>query len=96
MRFTKQNPKARLVALSATMPNVSQIAKWFTFLNGKETILINSNYRPIQLDVHYESYQDKRRYAEVEENKIEKAYELTAKKIKIDEQVLLFVHSKNI
>jgi replicative superfamily II helicase len=95
MRFTKQNPACKLVALSATMPNVSQIAKWFTFLNRKETILINSSYRPIQLDVHYETYQDKRKYSVVEDNKINKAYELTLKKIKIDEQVLLFVHSKN-
>jgi len=95
MRFTKQNPQARLVALSATMPNVSQIARWFTLLNGKETILINSNYRPLQLDIHYEIYNDKRKYSEVEENKILKAYNLTLKKIEMNEQVLLFVHAKN-
>ena len=30
MRFTRQNPHARVVFLSATMPNVSELARWLT------------------------------------------------------------------
>jgi replicative superfamily II helicase len=92
MRFTKQNPTCRIVFLSATMKNVSELAKWLSFLNGKKTELINSAYRPIELGIHYETYKDKGRYAAVEENKIQKTLELIDSKR--DEQFLIFVHAK--
>ena len=54
MRFTRKNPTCRLVGLSATMPNVKQVAEWFTKLNGKHTVVLDSNWRPTKLNVHYE------------------------------------------
>ena len=41
MKFTKIAPDCKIVALSATMPNVSEISQWIESLNGKETYLIN-------------------------------------------------------
>jgi len=92
MRFTEQNEKCGIVLLSATMPNVSEIAKWLTFLNKKETKLINSNYRPCKLDIHYEKYYDKDKYLNVENNKIEKAIEITQQHR--TDKFLIFVHAK--
>jgi superfamily II RNA helicase len=94
MRFTKQNPSCRIVFLSATMPNVDELARWLSSLNNKKTELINSQYRPIQLDIHYEPYDDYGKYQTVEVNKIQKTIELTQQIVKRDEQVLIFVHAK--
>jgi superfamily II helicase len=94
MRFTKQNTTCRIVFLSATMPNVDELAKWLTSLNNKKSELINSSYRPIQLDVHYEPYDDYGKYQTVEGNKIQRTVEITLKKYALGEQVLIFVHSK--
>ena len=94
MRFTKQNPTCRVVLLSATMPNVNELARWLTSLNSKKTELINSNYRPCQLDVHYEAYDDRGTYAVIESNKIKKAIEIT-QQYKQD-KFIIFTHTKQI
>lgn len=56
MRFTKLNPKARILFLSATMPNVGQLADWLTIMNGKKTDVVYSTWRPVTLQMHYEEY----------------------------------------
>ena len=53
MSFTKLNPKARIILLSATMPNCNELARWVQVLNRKETALIESDYRPCKLIPHY-------------------------------------------
>lgn len=80
MKFTEINPKARIVLLSATMPNVNQIAEWVSYsLTKKKTYVLNSEYRPVPLNVHYEIYDDSpRRYNQIEENKVEKCWKLLA------------------
>lgn len=94
MRFTKQNPNCRVVFLSATMPNVSELANWLTSLNGKKTELINSNYRPCNLDVHYEEYASGGlRYREAEAEKMNTAISIT-QQYKND-KFIIFVHAKN-
>lgn len=93
VRFTKQNPSCRVVFLSATMPNVDELAKWLSSLNGKKTELINSDYRPCQLDLHYEAYDDYGKYKTVEANKMQRAVEIT-QQFKSD-KFIVFVHSKN-
>jgi superfamily II RNA helicase len=94
IRFTKQNPSCRIVFLSATMPNVSELAGWLTLLNGKRTELINSNYRPIELEKHYIRYNDMGRYQDQEKSKIAEAINLTIEKVSNGEQCIVFVHSK--
>lgn len=93
MKFTKISPNCRIVALSATMPNVVEISKWIESLNSKETYLINSKYRPCPLDIHYEGYEDFGTYEIKEESKIDKAIDILRKHK--DDKFLIFVHTKN-
>jgi helicase len=94
MRFTKQNPSCRIVFLSATMQNVDELSRWLSSLNGKKSELINSNYRPCILDIHYEQYDDYGKYQAVETNKVNRAVEIT-QQFKED-KFIVFVHSKNM
>jgi replicative superfamily II helicase len=94
MKFTKINPDCRIVFLSATMPNVGQIAEWVeNSLNEKETYLIKSSYRPCPLDIHWEQYKEDPNYEKNELSKIKSAM------IIIDEfkedKFLVFVHTKS-
>lgn len=94
MKFAKINPDCRIIGLSATMPNVYEIANWLSkALNKKKTYLINSKYRPCPLSIHYEEYEDQGTYEMKEDNKISKAVEIL-RKYK-DDKFLIFVHSKN-
>ena len=58
MRFTKVNPDAKIILLSATMPNVMQLAEWLSNLNKKDTFILESNYRPCKLNVHFKPFDD--------------------------------------
>jgi helicase len=94
MKFAKINPNCRIVGLSATMPNVHQIANWVgENLNNKKTYLINSKYRPCPLSIHYENYTDIGTYEMKENSKIDKAVDIL-RKYK-DDKFLIFVHTKN-
>lgn len=53
MRFTSINPDARVLFLSATMPNCGELAEWLTKLNGKATEVVFSSWRPVELQMHY-------------------------------------------
>lgn len=93
MKFTEINPKARLVLLSATMPNVEEIADWVSFsLTKKSTFMLRSAYRPVPLTVHYESYYDVGRYDQIEEEKVNKALEII--EWYPDDKFLVFAHTK--
>jgi len=94
MKFAKINPNCRIVGLSATMPNVRQIADWVgDNLNKKKTYFINSKYRPCPLSIHYENYEDIGTYEMKEESKIDKAVDIL-REYKED-KFLIFVHTKN-
>lgn len=93
MKFTEIAPHCRIVALSATMPNVSEITNWIESLNEKETYLINSKYRPCPLSIHYEKYDDIGTYEIKEESKIDKALDILRKHK--NDKFIVFVHSKN-
>jgi len=58
IKFSKLNPKGRIVLLSATMPNVDQISGWISSLTDRDTYFLESDYRPCPLHVHYERYDD--------------------------------------
>jgi len=93
MKFTEINPKARLVLLSATMPNVEEIADWISYsLTKRETFMLRSKYRPVPLTVHYESYYDTGKYDQVEEEKVNKALEII--EWYPDDKFLVFAHTK--
>lgn len=95
MRFTQQNPHARVVFLSATMPNVSSLGKWLTRLNGKPSVVVKSEWRPAPLDVHWVPYAHSKAfqaYADNQRRKIQAAIELILDHP--DDKFIVFVHSK--
>lgn len=93
MNFCQMAKNPRLVLLSATMPNVSQIAEWVSYtLTGKETYLLESTYRPCPLGVHFEIYNNVGMYEQQEEEKIEAALQIVSDYP--DDRFLLFVHTK--
>jgi len=93
MKFAKINPKCRIVLLSATMPNVSEIADWISYsLTKRKTFMLQSQYRPVPLTIHYESYYDKGKYDQIEEEKVNKAIEIV--EWYPDDKFLIFAHTK--
>lgn len=93
MKFTQIAPHARIVMLSATMPNVKEIAEWVSYdLTGRETYLINSDYRPCPLGIHWEEYEEAYGYEATEENKIDAALNIINDYP--EDKFLIFVHTK--
>lgn len=95
MRFTRQNPHARIVLLSATMPNVEELGGWLTHLNGKTTRVIDSAWRPTKLTVHWPHYSARGgpgSYHYNEARKREEAINLLTRYDK--DKWIVFVHSK--
>jgi replicative superfamily II helicase len=99
MRFTKINSGARILFLSATMPNVDQLGAWLKTLNAKETKVIYSTWRPVSLQFHYREYPIVRNrfggesYQASQEAK--KAIAIGIVKSKPTEKFLVFTHDKN-
>lgn len=94
MRFTDQNPVAKIVFLSATMPNINELANWLSFLNGKKTTLIKSDWRPIQLDAHLVPYQDYGDYSQNERAKAETVIKIVQEHP--TDKFLIFTHTKKL
>lgn len=93
MKFSKIARNLRVVFLSATMPNVDEIANWVCCsLVRKDTYLIVSDYRPCPLDIHYEEYEVAETYAQTEEYKVDKVVDVV--KEHRDDKFIVFVHSK--
>jgi len=92
MKFSEIAPNARIICLSATIPNSDELGGWMSKVNGKDTYLIDSEYRPVPLQVHYPIYDDSGSYHEKEEAKIEKVIECID--MYPEDKFLVFVHSK--
>lgn len=92
MRFAQNNKTARILCLSATMPNVDDFKTWLTTLNGKKTKVINSDWRPTQLDWHFLKYDRIYNYKLWIEHKINIAIDVIKKHPGIKH--LVFVHDK--
>jgi replicative superfamily II helicase len=92
IRFSKINPQARLVALSATMPNMEELAGWAQALNGKETVLVSSQWRAVPLTINFRSYPKMPRYADTQ-RALYNAVLGTMEEFPKD-KTLVFVHSK--
>lgn len=58
MKMAEVNPNCRIVALSATLPNVEEFAAWLSELTKRKTYVIVSKYRPCPLFTHYIPYDD--------------------------------------
>jgi len=93
MKFSQIARDPRIVFLSATMPNVDQIANWVgCSLVKKDTYLVHSEYRPCPLEIHYDEYETGESYDLTEEYKASSAVDLI--KEHKDDKFLVFVHSK--
>jgi len=94
MKFSQINPTARIVMLSATMPNVLEIAEWVSYsLTRRETHLINSKFRPCPLQIHYETYWDgSYKYEQNEGQKVAAAIRIIEDYP--DDKFLIFAHTK--
>lgn len=93
MKFSKVARDPRIVFLSATMPNVDEIANWVACsLVKKDTYLIVSEYRPCPLDIHWEEYEVSESYDQTEDYKVSKAVDIVRKHK--GDKFLIFVHSK--
>jgi len=53
MRFSNHNKEAKQILLSATMSNNDEVGEWIENLNKKETKVISTTWRPVDLDYHY-------------------------------------------
>jgi len=56
MRFTERC-SARIVFLSATLPNIEQVRGWLTSLNGMPTVTVDLPWRPVELRMHWLPYE---------------------------------------
>jgi len=93
MKMVSINPNVRIVLLSATMPNVDEICDWLSSITGRDTVLIESDYRPCPLKIHYETYPDYGNYEEKEKAKVGMAAGIVNHYS--DDKFLVFVHTKN-
>ena len=95
INFSSINPNARLVFLSATLPNVSEIAEWMSVsLNKKTTYVLKSKYRPCVLKINSLTYDDQSGIRASVYELIDECCNLV-KKYSTD-KFLIFVHAKKI
>lgn len=58
MRLLRRKPDVRLIALSATMPNVKQFADWINSLSNRKTECVVNDYRPVKQQLKAHPYPD--------------------------------------
>jgi len=104
IQLSDVNPNIRFVLLSGTMNNGEEIAEWVSSLNGKKTILIKSDYRPITIKEDFvtfekKGYYDKKSgkyksasYKQTEATKVETALKVYQENK--DDKHLIFFHTK--
>jgi helicase len=93
MKFMRINPDARIVFLSATMPNVDEISAWLSDITGRDTVLLESKYRPCPLLTCYERCWNGN--SSYEDNEIEKVkHAISIVESHPDDKFLIFAHTK--
>lgn len=93
INFINLNSSSKIVLLSATMPNIDEISGWLKKISKKDCFVLNSNYRPCPLKIHYEPYEDNfSGYNQIEEEKINKCLDVIEYYPK--DKFLVFVHTK--
>ncbi len=86
----------RIIGASATLPNAKELGKWLTTLNGRETFVIESAWRPQPLYKHFVPYthgMGTGYYFINEQEMVNTACEIVS--TKPDEKFICFVHTKN-
>ena len=53
MRLTLRNPNVRLILLSATLENLTEVAEWLTSLNRRDTKVVRTTWRPVEITDHF-------------------------------------------
>ena len=86
---TSRLTNARIVFLSATMPNTKELAEWLTTLNGKPTEVIKTDWRPVKLN--YEFIKTKNYEWDFNSDAVHICKTVTRQRP--DSSVLIFVHS---
>jgi len=88
-RFSLLNLQAPIIFLSATLPNVEQFAEWLTKLNMRRTAVVESKWRPVEIEDHFVECPSKEwefnRYVLSQISRIRAKHR--------DQQILIFVHS---
>lgn len=86
MKVAQSMPNCRIIILSGTMSNATEIAKWIKSLNNKKTFVVASNWRPVELLKHKVLYHnDKDKVTELLNILSENPYD----------KIVIFVYSKN-
>jgi len=82
-----QSMNCRIIILSGTMSNATEIAKWLKSLNNKKTFVISSNWRPVEIIKNKIIYTD-------DNDKFNKLLDILQDSIY--EKIVIFVYSKNV
>jgi replicative superfamily II helicase len=92
IRLTNFVPSARVVLLSATLPNYQHFVDWLGALNNKDTYYLNSNWRPIPLEWKYYGLNGVRTYQDRITRTLNECISIVKKCL--PEKCLCFVHEK--
>lgn len=90
--FSNLNKKARILFLSATMSNLDEISEWLTVLNGKETKIVQSDWRPVKINTHWVGIEGKDKVTR--ESNMMKEVQYILEESKDKEKSLIFVHTR--
>lgn len=92
IRLTQFVKEARIVLLSATVPNYMDFVKWLHALNQKDTYYLNTSWRPVPLEWRYIPIRNSRTYADRIESTVNQCVEIVQNCL--PEKCLCFVHEK--
>lgn len=93
VNLAKVSPNIRFVLLSATLPNVEEVASWISKLTNRNTVVIRSEYRPCKLNMHFPTYKHiTYGYEENEDSKIARAVQIIESFPQ--DKFLIFAHTK--
>ena len=59
IQLAQINPDVRFVLLTGTMNNGEEVSEWLSTLNGKKTVLLKSDYRPVPITEEFVTFESK-------------------------------------
>lgn len=98
MDVAKIAPESRFGLLSATVSNPAELGEWLFTMTGKKTVVLESDFRPVKLQIDYPTYADVKNgwkkipYKFVELNKTQAAIKIVQKYP--NDKFLIFYHTK--